>query len=232
MYKIPSVLKKRSIWHVVQQLKSQPVLSWVLLLLYIYRERYALVTMIGNVLHPSVPVHNNEDFNEIVRTNGDCTGGDIWGQMLWRVVEEGAVSRNKIADPWRVHRRWNELPNPILNCFQCEKNIPTWIWSWWLMELTAIEGSRLREAEATISKGPPCFCNKLLSISRCRASETKVSSLFCVTKFLTGFEWKCSKLHSKEIVSCYSIGGFWKLSWAEPDSVWTEGVRVLFSRTP
>ena len=30
--------------------------------------------MIGNVLHPSVPVHNDEDFNEVVRTNGDCEG--------------------------------------------------------------------------------------------------------------------------------------------------------------
>jgi len=37
------------------------------------KERDALLTAIGNVLHPSVPVHNDEDFNEVVRTNGDCT---------------------------------------------------------------------------------------------------------------------------------------------------------------
>jgi len=37
------------------------------------KERDLLVTMIGNVLHPSVPVHNDEDFNEVVRTSGDCT---------------------------------------------------------------------------------------------------------------------------------------------------------------
>ena len=37
-------------------------------------ERDSLLKTIGNVLHPSVPVHNDEDFNEVVRTNGDCTG--------------------------------------------------------------------------------------------------------------------------------------------------------------
>lgn len=36
------------------------------------KERHSLVCTIGNLLHPSVPVHNNEDFNEVVRTNGDC----------------------------------------------------------------------------------------------------------------------------------------------------------------
>jgi len=36
-------------------------------------ERDSLLKTIGNVLHPSVPVHNDEDFNEVVRTNGDCT---------------------------------------------------------------------------------------------------------------------------------------------------------------
>lgn len=61
------------------------------------KERYALVTMIGNVLHPSVPVHNNEDFNEIVRTNGDCTVRKKYSHVDLIVMIDGVDSDRGVA---------------------------------------------------------------------------------------------------------------------------------------
>jgi len=52
-------------------------------------ERDALVSTIGNVLHPSVPVHNDEDFNEVVRTHGDCTARKKYSHVDLIVMIDG-----------------------------------------------------------------------------------------------------------------------------------------------
>jgi len=53
------------------------------------KQRDHLLTTIGNLLHPSVPINNNEDFNEVVRTSGDCESRKKYSHVDLIVMIDG-----------------------------------------------------------------------------------------------------------------------------------------------